>query len=143
VTSGDHGPRVSPHKASRPSVRPAGGHSCSLRRSPFGMTLSLSSSVTPSPGVMHSRTNHQLSPTPVLPGWRGHGGQVAPWLVHSFPVYTCEEPLLCAGDSDGCWKLHVQYVHCLIQVPQTADLIFVALLCHPEGYPSPTDPGTS
>ena len=29
------------------------------------------------------------SPTPVLPGWRGHGGQVAPWLVHSFPVYMC------------------------------------------------------
>ena len=51
------------------------------------------------------------TPTPDLPGWRGHGGQVTPWLVHSFPVYTCAEPLLCAGDSDGCRKHHVQYVH--------------------------------
>ena len=57
-TSGGHGPGVSPHGASRPSVKLAGRHSCYPRRSPFGMAISLSSSARPRPEAIHSRTNH-------------------------------------------------------------------------------------
>ena len=64
------------------------------------------------------------------------------WFIHS-PCTRVQSPCLVLGTLTDAGSIMCNMSTGLIQVPQTGNLIFVALVHHPEGYPSPTDPRTS